>query len=277
MDPVERELFSDVVGIPNDSVKEMEMVFGDDIGLDQSSDSEYSGGETSSSSSCDLRAPIVEDIKANNISDIHVEKILGDPEKAKKTQHKRESSTRMSMIAQIERYLNFLKSKKIEIPPNIQKLTRKIHKRSGEEIREARNQVVAFYNDSETSESITEIQMTVIGLICAFFNGKNAVPFTKFKLNLTGYNQQLRRKMKDIVDQNLKIASKVNQLLSSDIIMVVKMFSLYASPLFVVILANHGPSSGSDIENFDALDEEDETEEEDEDEDETEEEEDSSE
>lgn len=256
MDALEKQLYSDVVNMPESEIKDIDKVFGDtdfaDLDISRSgSEGDPDNSEYSESTSDSLRHLGEGQKVERDFEEIKIAEILNNPEKAKQ-EHKVKTS-RMDIIADIVNYKSLLKERDISVPDQIKKITKKPESKTGSQLIEARNLLRRMFNNSETSEVITEMQMNVIGFIAMIFQGKINFPFTRFKLNLTGYPQHLRRKMHQITNQNIKIAGVINDRVGEDIIEAVKFFSLYISPLITVIAANHGPASLSDIGNYDDL------------------------
>jgi len=264
MDPLEKQLYSDV-GVPMSDIKDIEGVFGDDVFLgddDGLSKSTSAGSGSDTSSSNDLRnlGPGVQNL-ADISEETKIVRMLEHPNDPKVVESRRETSSRVSILAEIANYRTLLKDRKLPIPDDIARILKSPNKRTTLQLKEARDHLRRQFNNSETSEVITEMQMTFIQIIATIFQGKTNVPFTKFKLNLTGYPQQLRRKMRQITTQNIKIAGIINDRIGEDIVEVFKFFSLYISPLIMVLSINHGTPAMRDMENYDELsDDEDETE-----------------
>lgn len=256
MDALEKQLYSDVVNMPESEIKDIDKVFGDtdfgDLDISGSGSVDEAEGSDYSESTSDSLRHLGEGQKVErDFEEIKIAEILNNPEKAKQ-EHKVKTS-RMDIIADIVNYKSLLKERDVSIPDQIKRIINKPDSKTGSQLIEARNLLRRMFNNSETSEVITEMEMNLIGFLAMIFQGKVNLPFTKFKLNLTGYPQHLRRKMHQITNQNIKIAGVINDRVGEDIIEAVKFFSLYISPLITVIMANHGPASLSDIGNYDDL------------------------
>lgn len=281
MNPIEQQLYGNISGMPDSKLKQLDGVFGadnlDDIeGLGESLESGQTSEEDDSD---DLRnynpeSEVEPEIKPEQLK---AETVINNPKKVKEINQYTSRSSKREMLLELDNYFKLLKKKGIDVPDEIKAIIAQPHKRHAMEIKEARDSLKKKYNNSETSEHITEWILSGATIASKVFNGKNKIPTAKFRLNLNGYPQQLRRRMKEMSVQNIRIAEFINGKLGDDIVGAVKAFSLYIMPLILTIMANHGGRGFNDVEDYSELsDSEDGDEEEEEDEDEEEEEEDDS-
>lgn len=265
MDPVEQELYGTISGMQDSSLKQIESAFGDEI-IDDLKQSDSDSTLLSDDDDDDLRKPesSIEEVSEEKSADLKIETLLTDPAKVQEIAIKKTPTAKYKVLNQAKQYIKILKRRGIDPPEALVEIITRSKMRSAGQIQEAHDALKLILSDSETSEFITEWMLNGITMITRYFNGTRVVPFTKFKLNLNGYPQNLKRRIKDVNDQNMKVARIVNTRLGEDIIAAVKFFSVFIMPLITTILENHGSRDDSGYSELSEDDEEEDSEEEDE-------------
>jgi hypothetical protein len=183
---------------------------------------------------------------------IPMTKVINNPKEAVKQTEEIKDTNQTRMILKINELVEVLERDSVEIP---KKLLDKC-KRPGDYpllLGEMLSALTQIRENSQLSEYLTSATINFSNIAAMLFNGTRNVPFTNFKLNLTGWPQMLKRNAENMNSEYKPIAASINSKVPRWIIRAFRLFSVFGTPLIRVLVNNHGPAGMRDFESRDDL------------------------
>lgn len=189
---------------------------------------------------------------------------LANPVIIKRKEKDEKCSNTTTLLDQVHRLVKLLDEHEIEISDKLRKMIANPNL-DVIRLREIKTSLSDLYDTHTISTQLTDWIIQGSRMLCAFCNGENTIPFTPFKLNLTGYSTRLKKVSAQLNKENMEISRKINESVGKSSLTLFKWVSILGLPLLITIGQNHGSHAIADCDKHDDLDD-DEDEEENEDE-----------